>query len=182
MHTDKNHDGMAVFVVSEMHKRHDEDGNEIPGKPMPNVEIVHVNEIANYYGLDPRDVWPLVHGNVMGQRVAYNTEDMVDDDRSVREWKVLKNGAGQPTDTKEVIKSVKYKLETDDGMYAKLSDVLRYARIEGWTKGGGLPTTTKQVEASASATDAKIDKLTDAITVLAQVVAGQVTAEKPGKR
>jgi hypothetical protein len=154
-HDVSDHDGMKVLTVHQMNKRFDKNGKELPVRDMKGLQIVHASEIADYYGLDLQDVgfgdnrqigvWTLVHQNMIGQRVPYNSEEIKPLDRIVRVWKEIKDARGLTVDTEEIIlvnkDPTKYEVmqETDDGMYARLDDVLRYARANGWSKGGGWP-------------------------------------------
>lgn len=172
-----DHDGMRVLRVSDMHRRFDPK----TGEPLPvrqvNADIVHYTAIAEYYGLDPRDVWPLVHQQVMGPRVPYNTEDKQPGTRQIRRWKIITDKqTGQPLDTKEEIVETNVhwdgnKLtgvpiidDQDDGMYVRLKDVERYAKAQGWRKGAGLPEKTGRTAASAG-TEEKLDKLIEMMTL-----------------
>ena len=51
----------------------------------------------------------------------------------------MKDGQGRAYDTKEIIKAVKQVLDTDDGNYVRYDDLVKFAKAQGWTKGGGLP-------------------------------------------
>ena len=151
-------DGMKVLVVSAMNRRFDENGVELHTREFPEkLQIVHAEEIARYYGLDYQDVgygdnripgvWSLVHGNIIGQRVPYNAETSAPLDRQVIVWEVIKDGRGMPIDTKEVIKindnktpgQTHYELtqETDDGMYVRLDDLMKFAKVRAGQKGQG---------------------------------------------
>ena len=71
MHTVEDRDGMRVLVVTSMQDLASFESGEqviIEGKQLEEpTPIVHANDIAKFYGLDVRDVWPLVHANAMGQ-------------------------------------------------------------------------------------------------------------------
>ena len=149
-HTTEQRDGMEVLVVSDMGRRFDpETGKELKVRQVNNLPIVHASEIARYYGLDLPDtgygdnlrlgVWSLVNHNMIGQRVNYNSESEAKSDRIVRHWEIIKDPMGKPVDTKSTLKEEKVVVETDDGMYARLDDVLRFAAANGWTPGGGWP-------------------------------------------
>ncbi len=148
-HTVMDRDGMKVLVVKQMNKRFDKNGKELPQRKFDNLEIVHASEIARYFGIDMQDVgigdnrvlgaWSLVHGNHMGQRVPYNDESTQPGNINLRTFKEIKNERGQVIDTEEVIVEKAAPVETDDGMYARHADVLRYAAANGWSKGGGWP-------------------------------------------
>lgn len=151
-HILEDRDGMQVLVVSDMGKRFDlETGLEIKRRSIENLAIVHSTEIARYYGIEHADVgmgdrkvpgvWNLVHDNIIGQRVAYNSETQAESDRYIRDWLILKDGQGRAYDTKEIIKAVKQVLDTDDGNYVRYDDLVKFAKAQGWTKGGGLPPT-----------------------------------------
>ena len=149
-HTLIDRDGMQVLVVSDLGARFDlESGLEIKRRAIDNLAIVHSTEIARYYGIEHADVgtgdhkvvgvWNLVHDNIIGQRVAYNSETKTTSDRYIRDWILLKDGQGRAYDTKEVIKEVPQVLDTDDGNYVRYDDLMKFAKAQGWTKGGGLP-------------------------------------------
>ena len=149
-HTIEDRDGMQVLVVSDMGARFDpETGLEIKRRGVDNLAIVHSSEVARYYGIEHADVgmgdrrvvgvWNLVHDNIIGQRVAYNSETQAESDRYIRDWLVLKDGQGRAYDTKEIIKAVKQVLDTDDGNYVRYDDLVKFAKAQGWTRGGGLP-------------------------------------------
>lgn len=147
-------DGLRVVVVGELTKRYDPiTKKEVAQRDAPAEPIVHASEIAKYYGIPLRDigetpgVWSLVHTNVIGQRVPYNTEETRPNHRYIRIHEHVFNQAGLPIDTRERIienknaQPIQYAMtdETDDGMYVRLSDLLEYAAAEGWSKGGGWP-------------------------------------------
>lgn len=149
-HNEIDRDGMKVLVVSDMGARFDlETGLEIPRRSVENLEIVHASEIARYYGLDLGDVglgdnrvlgtWSLVHLNLIGQRVAYNNDQQEVSDRYIRDWRVIKDSRGVPVDTKEIVKAEKQILDIDDGMYVRYADLVKFAKAQGWTPGGGWP-------------------------------------------
>ena len=145
----RNEDGMEVLTLTEMNRRFDKNGNELARRQLGNLEVVHAKQIAEYYGLDYADVgygdnvqlgvWSLVHRNIIGQRVPFNNEETVECDLIKFDWEVIKDGTGKPIDTKEIRVEQKFQAETDDGMYVRLSDLKRYAKRQGWTKGGGWP-------------------------------------------
>ena len=159
-HIEIDKDGMKVLVVSDMGARFDPvTDKELPRRKVENLEIVHSTEIARYYGLDHGDTgygdnqvlgtWALVHGNIIGQRVAYNNEASAPLDRLIRVWEVEKDNRGVPIDTKEKIVvntnkhlgALTYALteDLDDGMYVRYADLVRFAKAQGWTKNGGWP-------------------------------------------
>lgn len=179
MHEKIEKDGMTVLVVSEMNKRFDAEGVELPTRDMKGSEIVHASEIARYYDIDLQDVgfgdnrvmgvWSLVFGNHMGQRVPYNSEATAQSDVNRREWRPIKDSRGQTIENKEKVVNHKVIIETDDGMYANYADVLRFAKANGWTKGGGRP-----VKGAAPAIDIN--------TIVAAVVAAMRAAEPERKK
>jgi hypothetical protein len=142
-------DGLAVLVVSDMNRRLDpRTGKPLAARKFDDV-IVHAKAIAEYYKIPMRDIgqgdnripgiWSMVHENTIGMRVNYNNEEKTASDRYVRKWEKIFNDAGQPIDTKETIVREDHEVETDDGMYVRLSELLEYAEANGWTKGGGRP-------------------------------------------
>ena len=143
-------DGMRVLVVSDMNKLFDpETGLELKRRAVDNLEIVHSTEIARYYGLDHNDVgfgdskvmgvWNYVYGNLIGTRVPYNTDEEVPAERFVRAWEILKDGQGRPYDTKEKVVGQKFLKNADNGMYVRHSDLVKFAKAQGWKKDGGWP-------------------------------------------
>ncbi len=201
-HTVRDHDGMKVLVVHDMERRFDDDGKLVSSKAMNDLEIVHAQEIARYYGIPLRTIgrgdneipgtWAMVFSNEIGQRVPYNTEETRPGDRNVRVWKVIKDAAGNPMDTEEKVVRAKVHYdgnkptgfplvdELDDGMYVRLEDLLTYAAAQGWTKGGGRPGVV--APAAIRSTEDKLDKLVELIQGLAQIVAHQVVAAPPSKK
>ncbi len=196
MHTEKNHDGMKVLVVSDMNRKFDEDGNLVSSKDMGNVEIVHASEIAKHYGIPLRTIgtgdnevpgiWAMVHQNEIGQRVAYNSDHAERGNRHIRTWRIIKDANGQPIDTEErIVRATRHwntngiqgdKLvtdETDDGMYVKLSDLLEFASTQGWSKGAGRPN-VEGVAKRAISLDDKLDGLASAMLHQAKVIEGLV--------
>lgn len=194
-HTIKDVDGLKVYVVSDMNRRYDEDGNLVSQKDMGGLEIVHARDIATYYNIPLHTIgkganavpgiWSMVHDNEIGQRVPYNTEETKSGDRHIRTWKILKDANGEPRDTKEmVIKTTRHwdagksgaglltdkplLDEIDDGMYVKLSDLRDYASVMGWEKGKGRPGQAAKI---AATNDEKLDKMAEAITALTKLVA-----------
>jgi hypothetical protein len=204
-HTEKDHDGMKVLVVADMNARFDEEGKQVSAIDMEGLEIVHATEIAKYYGVPLRSigqgdnevkgVWAMVHANEFGLRVPYNSEASRRGNRNVRAWKVLKDANGNPLNTKEEIKrytthhndsgaamrDLPLIEELDDGMYAKLADVLEYAAAQGWKKAGGRPG-TGATAAHADATNDKLDKLVDTVQALAQIIAQQAIQAHAGSK
>jgi hypothetical protein len=204
-HTVEDHDGLQVCVVTDMHRRYDEEGKLVSAKTVDNLKIVHASEIARYYNIPLRTIgrgdnmipgiWAIVHDNEIGQRVAYNSEASRIGDRHVRSFKIIKDAAGNPMETVEKISNLKvhHKAggepadgrpplveETDDGMYVRLDDLLVYAQGQGWTKGGGRPGVVAPVALATS--EAKLDKLTDLVQGLAQIMAQNLIAQHPPKK
>ena len=139
MHTIIDAGGMRVLAVSKFQDRVDKRKRPLPGRSFdPPLEIVHARDIAAFYGLDIRDVWPAVHGNEMGQRVPYNTGTQMASNRTEHYWRPEQDAYGQ-THMIEDEREVPQTVDTDDGIYARLSDVLYYAKAKGWAKGAGLP-------------------------------------------
>ena len=139
MHAALDIDGMRVLAVSKFQDRVDKQKRPLPGRTFdPPLQIVHARDIASYYGLDIRDVWPAVHGNEMGQRVPYNTGTQKASNRTEHYWRPEQDAYGQ-THMIEDVREVPQTVDIDDGIYARLSDVLYYAKAKGWAKGAGLP-------------------------------------------
>jgi hypothetical protein len=206
-HTERSQDGMKVLVLQDMERKFDDNGTLLSSKDMGGLEVVHATEIARYYGIPLRDIgkgdnlipgiWTMVFENTFGQRVPYNHEKTdPNSNRNIRQFSEIKDAAGKTVDTKEVIVRSKFHhrdsgklergmplaFETDDGMYVKLSDLLEYAEAQGWRKGAGRPHIEAKAKNSASI-DEKLDKLTDTLTALAQIVAAQtVTAPGPAPK
>ena len=84
-------------------------------------------------------VWNYVHGNLIGPRVPYNTDEEVPAERFVRAWEILKDGQGRPYDTKEKVVGQKFLKNADNGMYVRHSDLVKFAKAQGWKKDGGWP-------------------------------------------
>jgi hypothetical protein len=186
MHTVEDRDGMRVLVVTSMQDSASFDSGEqviIEGKQLEEpTPIVHVNDIAKFYGLDVRDVWPLVHANAMGQRVAYNTGDFgkpKDANRNERYWRDGTDIHGNKTKV-ERIRRVPYVQEADDGMYAKYTDVLYFADSQGWTKGGGKPKSkeAQQTTSDLSVLSQQIAELTKLMTMQVQLTLDEKKARK----
>jgi hypothetical protein len=196
-HTLREHDGLKVYVVTDMDRRFDEEGKLLSSKEVDNLELVHASDIAKYFGIPLRDIgkgdslvpgiWTMVFENTFGQRVPYNDDHQIPGDRNVRQFVEIKDATGKVVDTKEKIVLSKFhhrdsgKLErgmpllidTCDGMFVRLSDLLEYAEAQGWKKGAGRPHVEGKAKNSASV-DEKLDKLTDLVTGLATIMAQQV--------
>lgn len=149
-HAHYDHDGMDCLVIDEMQRRLDpKTGKPLPARKMAGLKIVHASEIARHYGLDLADigfgdnrqlgVWSLVNNQLIGRRIPYNSEETTIGNHIVRDWNVLKDVTGRAYDTEEILVEKPLTLETDDGFYIALDDVLKYAKVNGWTKGGGWP-------------------------------------------
>jgi hypothetical protein len=202
-HTVKDVDGLKVLVVTDMDRRYDEDGNLKSSKAV-DLELVHAKEIARHYAIPFRDVgmgdnrvrgvWSMVFENEIGQRVPYNNEEQVPGDRNVRQFKIVRDAAGNPIDTEErIVRATRHHessgnltaiplmMDTDDGMYVKLADLQEFASANGWRKGAGRP--GKEASAIATSnTDQKLDKLADLVASLAQIMAQQVVVSSTGKK
>ena len=175
----------GVITIIEGKKLVDDDGNEDP------VRIVHFTDVAKYYNLDVRDVWPLVWSNAMGQRVAYNgtpTDPVTgnpilpmtkNSNRNERYWTDGKDANGNATKV-ERIRRVPHVVDPDDGMYAKLSDVLYFADSQGWTKGGGKPKSkeAQQTTSDLSILSQQIAELTKLMTMQVQLTLDEKKARK----
>lgn len=177
MHKIDNRDGMRIFQIHQMQARSDKRGRPIVGKSFdPPLEIMHASDIAEYYGLDIRDVWPLVHENLMGQRVPYNTGETKQDSHTERHWVTELDDHNQPQQV-EAVREVPITMDIDDGMYMRLKDVLYYAKAKSWTKDGGLPVSAAQAAASSD-----IAQLVEIVKVLLTKEQMAVITEPKPKR
>lgn len=203
-HSVTDYDGMKVLVIHQMNKRFDpETGLELPQRKMDDVKVVHSTEIANYYGLPHHDigigkerqlgVWSFVFHNMIGQRIIYNTEETEPTDRYIRDWRKIVDSRGVAVDTKEIVKiddteHGAYKVrEIDDGMYVRLSDLLEYAKVMGWKKGGGFP--AGKVEAASEDRMSRLESLVEQLLLAvatgaqkAPSVMVEPIAEKPARK
>lgn len=190
-HAVEDRDGMRVLVVTDLGRRfHPDTGQEIPARRV-DAALVHSTEIARYYGLphasvfDHRGnmveagVWELVHQNTIGLRVNYNTEDKRADNKDVREWDRIKDQAGHVIDTKEKIVRHYGQSETDDGMYARYDDVIRYAKANGWTPGGGWPKKDQVVVQSAPLDPTMLAQIVAATTQAVMTALGKAPVVEP---
>lgn len=183
MHTYGNHEGMKTLIITSMQDSSTfESGVQviIEGVKLEEpTEIVHYTEIAKFYGLNNRDVWPLVHSNAMGNRFAYNGGETLkgkNANRNERFWKTITDANGNQTKV-ERIRRVPYTSELDDGMYVKLEDVLYFADSQGWTKGGGKP---KSKEAQQTTSDLSLlsQQIAELTRMMALTVEMQLTEKK----
>jgi hypothetical protein len=199
MHTVEDRDGMRVLVVTSMQDLSSMQSGSleiIEGNKLEEpTAIVHANDIAKYYGLDIRDVWPLVHANAMGQRVSYNSTPTEDKDsptpgkpilpmtknsnRNERYWVDGYDTHGNKTKV-ERVRRVPYVQEPDDGVYAKYTDVLYFADSQGWTKGGGKPKSkeAQQTTSDLSVLSQQIAELTKLMTMQVQLSLDEKKARK----
>jgi len=179
-HKVEDRGGLKVTLISQMQDRADKVGKTIPGRSFdPPLETVQVRDIAEYYGIDIRDIWPLVFESQMGQRVPYNNGTEVISDHTERKQVEQVDVLGRPHMEPQVV-TVKHMAETDDGMYAKLKDVLRWAKQHGWVPGGGLPEDMAARHQQTDMADIKemLKGLTEAVTVLAKLQAQQMSSRK----
>lgn len=179
-HTEMQVDGLRVLRVAKMppqfraqpmpgvaFEQHREGKAWIEREPLKEpVDIVHAKDIAEYFAIDIQDVWPLVHQNVIGRRVPYNSGETEQHDYSEPRWEPQPDDHGN-THMERVVHYPVGTFEVDDGMYVRLSDLTRYARNNGWKKGAGLPEKTAMRSASTG-----LDELRELVVGLAKSVDG----------
>lgn len=190
MHTYGDHEGMKTLIVTSMQDSSTMESGEkviIEGMQLEHpLEIVHANDIAKFYGINIREVWPLVHANAMGNRVAYNGGMVLtgkNANRNERFWKLIKDANGNEVKV-ERVRRVPHNPEMDDGMYVQLEDLLYFAETQGWTKGGGKPKSKEHLQTTSdlsvlSQQIAELTKLMGAFVTLS--VEEKVAAKKAAK-
>lgn len=148
MHTIQEVDGMRVHTVTQMQNTKDRKNRSRPGRKFDQpLQLVHAKDIATFYGMDIRDVWPLVFENAMGNRVPYNTGENRVNNRITRQWIETVDDLGRPHKEQELVEE-EFIEDLGDGMFMELHDVLYFANSQGWEKGKGMPKNKEQAKAN----------------------------------